>query len=190
MRIAFLIFLFGFSCTDSPKPKDYSDDSKNVVADSTTPQPVIKSEMAIDLNVRLQAEGFGDWTVVNDSVANWPKDMFDYFISGKRQADVDYPYITKGEFNGDSLPDWAALVTNKAGDFHKVAIFLHNRKVQMWDDDVRGAALSTYPKTELGDIYGKTIQMKAQGINLEFFEKSSWVLYWDGNKFRKAWTGD
>ena len=83
------------------------------------------------------------------------------------------------------------MVVNTANnDEHRIAILLDITKIIIWNDDVRGAAINTNPKEAVGGIDGKVAKMKSEGINVEFFEKSSWVLYWNGSAFKKIWTGD
>lgn len=142
------------------------------------------------MNKILQSKFSGQWRIVNDSIAQWPKDEFDYFIAGKRKENPDYPYIASGDYNVDSKADYAVLIVNDKKDKYRIAILLDTANVIIWNDDVQGAAISTNPKEDIGSIDGKVAKLKGEAINVEFFEKSSWVLYWNGSSFKKIWTGD
>lgn len=142
------------------------------------------------LNAVLQRKFNGKWIVVNDTMVKWPADVFGYFIAGKRAADPDYPYIVTADFDANDKKDMAVIVTDSVMKRGRIAIISDTENVTFWEDDVFGAAISVQPKSAIGDIYGKTVKMMADGINVEFFEKSSFVLYWNGKTFKKAWTGD
>ena len=150
----------------------------------------IPSSMAMEVNRQLQAKFPNQWTVLTDSIAQWPKDEFDYFIAAKRKLDTDYPYIAKGDFNADGKADWAALVVNPKRDKYRIAIMRDSTRLIIWEEDVQGAAITANPKQDIGSIDGEVAKIKSESINVEFFEKSSWVLYWTGSSFKKIWTGD
>jgi hypothetical protein len=199
LLISVIVFTF-FSCGQSAdKEKKSQEDPLAIKTDTTTVVNSSKdtisemkktTELETQVNTILQTKLPNQWRVVNDSISNWPKDVFDYFIAGKRKENPDYPYIAKGDFNVDGKADYAALVVNDKRDKYRVAIVLDSTKVIIWNDDVQGAAISTNPKEDIGSIDGKVAKLKGEGINVEFFEKSSWVLYWTGSSFKKIWTGD
>lgn len=149
---------------------------------------------AIEIN-SLLGQLYGDTLlVVNDIKANWPKDEFDYFIAPKRKDLPDYPYIAKGDFNGDGKEDAAALVKSSNDGKYQVAVFfgapLSRDRVVFWNEDIDVCAVSTYPKGPLEGMESGKVNMKGDGVNIEFFERGSFVLYWDGSKFKRAQTGD
>jgi hypothetical protein len=195
-----LITIIFFSCGQSAdKGKISPTDSMGTKPDSTTVVSSSKdtisemqktSELETQVNTILQTKFSNQWRVINDSISNWPKDVFDYFIAGKRKENPDYPYIAKGDYNVDGKADYAALVVNDRSDKYRIAILLDTTKVIIWEDDVQGAAISTNPKEDIGSMDGKVAKLKGEAINVEFFEKSSWVLYWNGSSFKKIWTGD
>lgn len=199
--LACIIAALFFSCGQSAdKEKISPSDSLVTKSDTTTVVSSNKdtiSEMQKTTELETQVNTIlrtkfpnNQLELVNDSIAQWPKDVFDYFIAGKRKQNPDYPYIAKGDFNVDGKADYAALVVNDKRDKYRIAIMLDTTKVIIWEDEVQGAAISTNPKEDIGNINGKVTKLKGEGINVEFFEKSSWVLYWDGAKFKKIWTGD
>lgn len=201
MRLLFFIAVITFSScgqnsgkTNQPKtdsvPATLDTTKTNKIPDTTVVNSQ-QSELFTKANALLTAKFPGKWKIINDSIDKWPADEFDYFIKDKRKQYPDYPYLATGDYNADGKSDIAALVVNTANnDEHRIAILLDITKIIIWNDDVRGAAINTNPKEAVGGIDGKVAKMKSEGINVEFFEKSSWVLYWNGSAFKKIWTGD
>ncbi|NOT52096.1 MAG: hypothetical protein HOP10_12560 [Chitinophagaceae bacterium] len=147
------------------------------------------------VNASLSKKFDKKWHVMNDREGKWIKDAFDYFIVSKRKEYPDYPYITTGDFNDDGKTDTAAVVRDEKKKEFRVAILLSNGKIQLWEDDVLiNAALSTIPKGEAvegGDIdHPKKIKIKVDGINVEYFEQASFVVYWSKGSFKRIQTGD
>jgi hypothetical protein len=197
--IILIIALTLLSCgQNSAKEKDTvpHNDSLKATTDSsksTADQTVVDQKstpLKIDLNEQLKAKFSNQWHIVNDSDAKWPRDEFDYFIAPKRKTDPDYPYIATGDFNADGKPDHAALVTDDTKTKYQIAILLSSDNIVFWKEDIDLTAISTLPKTELTGIDDKKAKMEGDGINVEYFEKSSFVLYWNGAAFKRIWTGD
>lgn len=170
-------------------------------ADTASTTPVVKQsslqyitpdEGAVN---RSLSNKFGtEWHVLNDKEATWMKDAFDYFIVSKRKEFPNYPYITSGDFNADGKQDTAAVVTDSLKTKYRIAILLAENKILFWDEDIlEDAAISTVPRSEIvgGDEKKtKKIKLKGEGINIEYFEKASFVLYWDRSSFKRIQTGD
>lgn len=203
MRLLFFITTLGIlSCGQNAANKKPED------KDTTTKAPVLKKDTVGKaepqfykcpgeemVNMSLSKKYDSAWHVMNDREGRWIKDAFDYFIVPKRKENPDYPYITTGDFNADGKTDTAAVVTDKKKEEFRIAILLSNGKIQLWEDDVLiNAALSTVPKgsaVEGGDIdHPKKIKMKVDGINVEYFEQASFVVYQSGNSFKRLQTGD
>jgi len=169
--------------------KDTADDPA-----SKLPQPA--SLLSKVVNGLLDARYEGKWVVVNDSVAQWPKEYFDYFVVNGRKKDKEYPYIVKGDFNGDGENDVAALVKEIKGNDFQLAIVL--RKVNktekseyfFWNEDIDMAALELYPNGEIMNLDTKPVKMRGDGITVEYYEKASFVVYWDGKGFKRVYTSD
>ena len=122
------------------------------------------------------------------------KDAFDYFIVPKRKDSPNYPYITKGDFNADGKIDIAAVVTNEKKSKYQIAIMLEADKILFWNEDIlEDAAISTVTKSEIEGMEGektKKVKLKGDGINIEYFERGSFVVYWDKVSFKRIQTGD
>ncbi len=176
-------------------------DTEKIAVDTGKTIPVAKEDPPTytspdeeEVNELLKGKFENKWHVLNDSEAKWKKEAFDYFISPKRKESPNYPYMTKGDFNADGKADMAAVITDSTKSNYRIAILLGADKIQLWEEDIMmDAALSTILKSTIEGIDGekiKKIKMKGDGINVEYFEKASFVLYWDKTSFKRIQTGD
>ena len=137
-----------------------------------------------------------EWVVVTDATANWPKDEFDYFIAPRRtkNREDDYPYIATSDFDGDRKRDAAVLVNQPGTKNYAIAIIRNmlsaNPTIYYWKDDIDVAAVSIIPKGNIDGLKGEHIALISHAIGIEYFEKSSFVIYWDGSGWKRVWTGD
>jgi hypothetical protein len=185
------------SKTQVPK----KDDTTKTQPDMAKTIPVVKKDTApytvpdeIPVNEMLKA-GYGtEWHVLNDEEAKWIKGIFDHFILTKRKANPSYPYIARGDFNADGKQDVAAVVANSTKENFQIAIVLAPDNIQLWKEDIMiNAAISSIPKSTIEGMDGekiKKIKLKGDGINVEYFEKASFVLYWDKGSFKRIQTAD
>lgn len=206
----FLIFITAIlllSCGQNSSVKKVESANKDTIkkeVDLVKNTTVVKVEETIYVtpdegmfNEALIAKFGAKWHVVNDKEAKWIKDAFDYFIVPKRKELPNYPYITKGDFNGDGKADIAAVVTDSTRSSYQVAIILWPDNIKFWDEDIMvDAALTTISKSEVISMpIGETervkkIKMKTDGINVEYFERASFVVYLDKGTFKRIQTGD
>jgi hypothetical protein len=205
MRLLFFIATITLlSCgenSSSKKKETPTEDTAKKATDTIKAVPAVKEEpptyVSPDeglVNDALKAKYGNRWHVLNDKEAKWIKDAFDYFIVSKRKENPNYPYISKGDYNADGKPDMAAVVTDSTKSSYQIAILLGGDNIQFWEEDIMiDAALSTIPKSTIEGIDGektKKIKMKGDGINVEYFEKASFVVYWDKASFKRIQTGD
>ncbi len=199
----FLIFISAFtllSCGQKPSDKKpvYKD---TVISSVVKKDSIVKTQQEINntpdetaVNQSLAKGLDNKWHVMNDLEAGWLKDAFDYFIVPKRKENPDYPYITKGDFNGDGKTDTAALVTDANKNDFRIAFLPGSGKIELWEEDVLiNAALTTVPKgmIEGEDIdHPKKIKTKGDAISVEYFEQASFVIYWTGSSYKRIQTGD
>jgi hypothetical protein len=207
MRSLFLlVFLAMIAACGSNKEKDQPVEKKDTTVTTITetdtvddpadtlPQPATLLSKVV--NGLLDAKYEGKWVVVNDSVAQWLPDIFSYFIVKGRKKDKEYPYIVKGDFNGDGENDIAALVKEKKTNDYQLAIILRNvnktdkSDYHFWKEDIDLAAIEPYPKGEIMNLDTKPVQMLGDGITVEYYEKASFVIYWDGKGFKRVYTSD
>jgi hypothetical protein len=200
----FFTALLLLSCgqnSDKGKDNGLKSNTTNASTD-TAKQNIIEKEhssthispLETTLNESLEKVYGKDWHILNDQEAKWMKDAFDYFIVPKRKDNPNYPYITRGDFNGDNKPDIAAVVTDTIIKNFRIAIFLGQDNIKLWEEDVMfDAALSTVPKSTIEGMDGdktKKIKLNSDGINVEYFEKASFVIYWDNSSFKRIQTSD
>lgn len=196
--ISWVVVVFLLSC-GSGKPKEKKADTTDTTAHkpgSISPsQPGAgQPPLASEINNLLSEKFGGTLQVMTDADAKWQKDEFDYFIAPKRKSDPEYPYACRGDFNGDGQQDAAALIKPKNNPGYQLAIVFGNpldkHRISFWTEDIDVCAVSTYPKGELEGIDKPKVQMKGDGINVEFFERATFVIYWDGKGFQRTHTGD
>jgi hypothetical protein len=191
-----LLFSCGQSSSDQKDkpPTDTTTKSTDTVSKQITAPVIYNAPDEAAVNDALQLKFAKQWHVLNDQEAHWMKDAFDYFIVTKRKTEPNYPYITKGDFNGDGKHDIAAVVTDSTKSKYRIAILLDTSKALLWEEDIMvDAAISTVPKSDIDGMDGektKKIKMKGDGINVEYFERASFVLYWDRSAFKRIQTGD
>ena len=208
MRMLFFIAATALlSCghnSSKEKKEPVKEDTTKKTVDTAKINPVVKVEeppyATPDegvVNEALSTKFGTKWHVVNDKEAKWIKDAFEYFIVPKRKELPNYPYITKGDFNGDGKADMAAVVTDSTRSSYQVAIILGPDNIKFWDEDIMvDAAITTIAKSEVISIPNeenekiKKIKMKVDGINIEYFERASFVVYQDKSSFKRIQTGD
>lgn len=205
----FYISLFAFlvSCNSNSKPGTNEDpvsisgsDSTSISRKETRADSTIipVSPMAEKINTILGSMNeSAAWHVLNDKEARWISGQFEYFIAPKRKDNPDYPYIAAGDFDGDNRPDLAAVVTDSTRVNYQLIIISDidsNRKINYWKEDIlEDAAISTAPK---GDIEGtvnekvKKVKLGSEAIHVEYFEKASFIIYWNGKSFKRIQQGD
>lgn len=174
--------------------KDSPDTRIDTPPPATPPIHPIVSKETEQVNQLLAEQSGGTLAVLTDESAAWKKEDFDYFIAPKRKDNPDYPYLTKGDFNGDGQADMAALVKTKGKAEYQLAILLgqplSQDRIIYWKNDIEVCAISTYPKGELAGLDQPSFKLKSDAINVEYFERATLVIYWDGKAFRKTHTGD
>ncbi|MCW3074678.1 MAG: hypothetical protein JWP69_1747 [Flaviaesturariibacter sp.] len=142
------------------------------------------------LNERLKTVFDGKLHILTDKEAKWNKEDLDFIILPARKKDPLFPIIAKGDFNWDGKEDYVALVSDVTNSIYRVAIFLNSGKVIVWKEDVKGAGIETYKSPDLKNLSGNKIVLKGNGILVQWFESSSYVIYWNGMEFTREWTGD
>lgn len=205
----FYISLFAFlvSCNSNSKPGTNEDpvsisgsDSTSISRKETRADSTIipVSPMAEKINTILGSMNeSAAWHVLNDKEARWISGQFEYFIAPKRKDNPDYPYIAAGDFDGDNRPDLAAVVTDSTRVNYQLVIISDidsDQKINYWKEDIlEDAAISTAPK---GDIEGtvnekvKKVKLSSEAIHVEYFEKASFIIYWNGKSFKRIQQGD
>jgi len=140
------------------------------------------------------------WNILNDKQANWDKYDLENFIlpERKRINNPDYPYIIKGDFDGNGKLDYVATLS-KSNDnrMSKLAIILDNGNVYFYDLEpgLYSLGCGTERQIHIYDEDGETlinsVNLKGDGISVGIFETGySFVIYWTGSNFESIYTGD
>lgn len=164
-------------------------------ADSTI---INRSPLAEKVNAILSSGNErASWHVLNDKEARWISGQFEYFIAPKRKVNPDYPYIASGDFDGDTRPDLAAIVTDSNRVNYQLAIISDidsSKKLNYWKEDImEDAAISTAPRGKIEGTVNekvKKLELKSEAIHVEYFEKASFIIYWNGKSFKRIQQGD
>lgn len=207
MKLLYLsLFVLFVSCNNDNKETETKDgpvngaDSNIISKKETQPDSIIVAEslLAKKINNILQAkEENSRWHVLNDKEAKWISGQFDYFIIPKRKENPDYPYIAAGDFDGDNRQDLAAVVTDSTRINYQLVIISDadsSKKINYWKEDIlEDAAISTAPKGKIEGTVNekiKKIELKSEAIHVEYFEKASFIIYWNGKSFNRIQQGD
>ena len=206
MKLFYISFLALFvSCNDEKKTATnngpVNGTESNIISKKET-QPdsivVTNSLLSAKINTILQTkEESTTWHVLKDKEARWISGQFEYFIAPKRKDNPDYPYIAAGDFDGDKRQDLAAVVTDSTRINYQLVIISDadsSKKINYWKEDIlEDAAISTAPK---GIIEGtvnekiKKVKLAFEAVHVEYFEKASFIIYWDGKSFKRIQQGD
>jgi hypothetical protein len=117
------------------------------------------------------------------------------------------PFYLRGDFDGDSKPDYAVLVVNRQSKKSAIAVYLSSRdQIEVlgdggvlirvgtkkegygladfdWMDAWQVEARERLTPNELNEA-AAIPQMKGEGFMVEKTEAASALIYWDGAKFR------
>ncbi|MFZ1561626.1 MAG: zinc-ribbon domain-containing protein [Saprospiraceae bacterium] len=144
-----------------------------------------------DINTIL-AEKYGTkYRVTTDNDRKWEKYAFENFVTPERKKFEYYPYIVKGDFNGDGNLDLAAEVINTENNYGRLAIIWGKSNAIKFYDGQLCSAISFIPNNEWKSHWESgSVQLQGDAILVTCFEKSAWILYWDGNSFQQYWMSD
>ena len=112
------------------------------------------------------------------------------------------PWAVSGDFNGDSIADWAGLLRNAEGHLDLVIVYSVDgalshrvlRSLGIDDDEIyfgvelespgqkRGFPLDDGPRPIITTLH--------PSIHFIYYEKSSVLYYWEDDSFQEIWTSD
>lgn len=126
-----------------------------------------------------------------------------FFDQYEFNADIN-PFYMTGDFNGDNRPDYAFAISEKANG--KKGILIANSYTtytvlgagKMFPDRNRDdlsymevcRVHSQSEKVEMGIDETEPPTLKGDAILCIKPEASSWLIYWDGSRYRVYWQGD
>jgi hypothetical protein len=186
--------------SDKGKEKSLPDDTINIMTDTVKTNrqdsSIVKDNLSTadltdeaTINNLLKTKFADKWHVLTDKEAGWDKNIYDNNIAGKKKKDPNFPYITKGDFNGDGKIDYAAIVTDNGHTENKIAIIAGAGHIVIWGDDYVGnGTLETIYNTDLkgvdNDGNEKQVKMKGDGIKVIMFDVGGYTIYWNGSSYK------
>jgi hypothetical protein len=140
------------------------------------------------------AKDLPDWNIPDPS--KWDKYWWDQYK--KNKALVNY---LPGDFNCDSQPDHALILTDRKGNVAAWVLIAKNNgfeKVKLngyenISSGPIGIGLEILPKGEHGDLNhekAKKVSVKCEGVTVTYFEKAARSYYWENGKMKWIQTGD
>ena len=132
-----------------------------------------------------------------------PRGRFEsYLKSYFDEQNLAEPWAIVGDFNGDTVSDWAGLLRHESGQLNLVVVYSESSKyVHMVLSSLGVDEDGIYTGVELeppGEVHGfpiddepnPVVTLSNPGIHLFYYEKSSVLYYWDEGSFSEMWTSD
>ncbi len=167
--------------------------SKTTVINDSMPSATGASEEEI-VNKLLLARPGRKWHVLTDKQAKWEKHDFEYFLTAGRKKDPNYPFIIKGDFNGDNKMDYAAIVTNDEVSYEnlvtRIAILPADGNIVFIDEfSFSHSLLTLTPKSSIIGGHdekddNKKIKVKNDTIEVNNQDAGGYYIYWNGTAFK------
>ena len=168
----------------------------------TTPRDSLELTNVPDetrVNEFLRSRPGRKWHVVTDKQAAWDKQDLEYYLTAGRKKDPNYPFIIKGDFNGDNKMDYAALVTNDKIYYDalvtRVAILPAEGSVVLIDENsFNKTVLTAVPKSSMIEGYDgtfdttKKVKVKYDAIDVNNHDGGGYYIYWDGTEFKLLYS--
>lgn len=143
------------------------------------------------MNAALSSEFGHKYRVVTDNDSGLSEYDFDNFVAPARKKFPYYPYIVIGDFDGDKVSDLAAEVRNTENGYERLAVLWGSSSKLTFYDGQLCSAISFLPANEWRSHWEEAaITLPADAIQVTCFEKSAWLLYWDGRAFQQYWLSD
>ncbi len=149
---------------------------------------------ANQVNELLRASFWNKWHVLTDQEAGWEANAFRDYINAGRKKNPNYPYIVKGDFDGDGRIDFAAVVTDNQKVYDRIntriAVLPAAGTIVILDEDANRATLGIRPKSDLeGTENGnpKKVKMRSEGVKVVMYDVGGYVVYWSGSAFKVIW---
>lgn len=143
------------------------------------------------MNAALSSEYGDKYRVITDADSSWNQYEVENFITPRRKKFSYYPFIAIGDFDGDKVSDLAAQVRNTENSYERLAVLWGvSNKLTFYDGQLC-SAISFIPANEWRSGWEEAaIKLPADAIQVTCFEKSAWLLYWDGQTFQQYWMSD
>jgi hypothetical protein len=143
-------------------------------------------DLEANINIILANKYGSKYHVVTDRDMNWGKFDFKNFVIPARKKFEYYPYIVKGDFNGDGISDLAAQVKDIENNRIILMAIWGDMSITFIDKQLgSGLAISYFSPNKLESHWEQSsITLKYDAIGVELYEASFYVLYWNGKSFQ------
>ena len=130
-----------------------------------------------------------DWRL--ETIQDAFSDPYDLELIKKiRKTDSNFPFTAFGDFDNDGSQD-IALKIYKNGISNLIIYNPQIDKIFWWDESVKGAAIKRVDSSEIDSFDGsQPFNMQSDGLMVEYFEISTYFIFWNGNEFNKISTSD
>lgn len=185
-----------FACTEKNKKTNSESTLLNRYISSRQTDSLLVAKRTLDTSAlafiaeKIDGHFNGALHVLTDEEAKWNEEDFKMIILPARKRDANFPIFARGNYNWNDRKDYAAIVTNDSNSLRRIVIILDSTEVIYLKLDLTGAGIETYKTRDIENIMGNQIRLKGDGILVQWFESSSYILYWSGQEFLKEWTGD
>ncbi len=126
------------------------------------------------------------WYILNDKQAKWDNYDLENLIVPYRNENPDYPYIIKGDFDGNGKLDYAATFSESGDLVSKIAIIFDSGKVYFWDIEYPTLCMLDCEKKQ--DIYrlnyDSSVKLIGDGIAIFYSGEGGELICWDGTEFK------
>ncbi len=175
------------------KEKEFIKDSILENKKSVTHNKIFNTSESLEkqFNNLIKTKLGSTWKILNDEKANWDEYDFKNFILPERDRNPNYPYIAKGDFDGNEKLDYSAIISNFKNTIHKIVIVFDNGSIRLWEIESGNVAIENISKQKITSFYNdKTVNLKGDAIQVIRYESYAFVIYWDGEKLNEITTSD
>jgi len=137
------------------------------------------------------------YCVVTDKDILYEKYFIENYLIPRREKNKYYPYIVKGDFDGDGKTDIAAKVKYTNSQFNCglgiktfLAVFWGDEKGVKVYEDQEVSAISLLKYEDVKKQFRRIpLKFRADAIVDEIWERSNSILYWNGYSFKEFMFG-
>lgn len=131
------------------------------------------------------------YAVLTDEFSGFSQLQLTEFVIPGRRKFLYYPYLVLGDFDGDKLSDIAAVVRNRINGHERLAVKWGSGRRFTFYDELPCSALSFLPANEWRSAFEQLeLTLVTDAIEVQCYDVSSRILYWDGSKFQTYFVAD
>ena len=170
-------------------------DTAGHLPDSVNTSAQLTDELIV--NDLLKTKLGNKWRVLTDKDVKDKSGDYDNRVKQERKANPNYPFIVKGDFNGDNKADYAALVTNDEQEWERLLTRVYvipggDKPVTFEESTMPVTTLQLVKKSATIEGFmndkDKKIVLSNEGLEVMTGESGGYYLYWDGKTFKILYT--